>query len=72
MHRLRSRSIEAYVDAVSGALDLPIAPAHREGVERYFELASKLAEVVFAVPLTVADDPAPVFVPIGPDELPEQ
>ena len=61
--------IEAYVDAVSAALDLPIAAEHREGVVRYFELASQLAAVVGAVPLGIADDPAPVFVPIGPDDL---
>ncbi len=71
MHRMHSRSIEAYIDAVAGALELPIAPEHREGVVRYFGLAAEMAGVVAAVPLGVADDPAPVFVPIGPDDLPD-
>ena len=71
MH-LQSRHIEAYVDAVAAALDLPIAAEHRPGVLRYFELAAGLAAVVAAVPLTVADDPAPSFVPIGPDDLPDR
>ena len=69
---MQRRRIEAYVDAVSAALDLPIAAEHREGVVRYFELASQLAAVVGAVPMVVADDPAPAFVPIGPDDLPDR
>ena len=71
MH-LQSRHIEAYVDAVAAALELPIAAEHRPGVLRYVELAAGLAAVVGAVPLTIADDPAPVFVPIGPDDLPDR
>lgn len=62
--------IEAYIDAVAGALDLPIAPEHREGVVRYFELAAQMATLVATVPMGVADDPAPSFTPIGPDDLP--
>jgi len=63
-------SIEAYVDAAAAALDLPLAPAHRPGVLAYFALAAGLAEGVMAAPLGVADEPAPVFTPIGPDDLP--
>ena len=66
------RRIQAYIDAVAGALALPIAPEHREGVVHYFELAAQMAAVVDAVPLGVADDPAPAFKPIGPDDLPER
>jgi len=62
--------IEAYVDAAAAALDLPLAPAHRPGVLAYFALAAGLADVVMAAPLGVADEPAPVFTPIGPDDLP--
>jgi hypothetical protein len=69
---MQRRRIEAYIDAVAGALELPIAPEHREGVVRYFELAAQLAAVVATVPLGVADDPAPVFTPIGPDDLPDR
>ena len=62
--------IETYVDAAAAALDLPIAPAHRPGVLAYFALAAELAESVAGAPLGVADDPAPVFTPIAPDDLP--
>ncbi|HEV7577408.1 MAG TPA: AtzG-like protein [Caldimonas sp.] len=62
--------IEAYVDAAAAALDLPLAPAHRPGVLAYFALAAELAESVLAAPLGVADDPAPVFTPIAPDDVP--
>ena len=60
--------VEAYVDAAAAALDLPLAAEHRPGVLSYFTLAAELAESVLALPLGSADDPAPVFVPIGPDE----
>jgi Protein of unknown function (DUF4089) len=62
--------IEAYVDAAAAALDLPLAPAHRPGVLVYFGLAAELAAAVMTVPLSVGDEPAPVFTPIGPDEMP--
>jgi hypothetical protein len=61
--------IEAYVDAAAAALDLPLAAEHRPGVLAYFGLAADLAESVLAMPLGSADDPAPVFTPIGPDEV---
>ena len=66
------RRIEAYIDAVAVVLELPIAPEHRDGVARYFELAAQMAALVGAVPLGVADEPAPAFRPIGPDDLPER
>jgi len=61
--------IEAYVTAASAALQLPIAPGHRAGVLRYFALAADLAEQVGGLPLTLADEPAEVFIPIGPGDL---
>ena len=62
--------IEAYVDAASAALALPIAPEHRPGVLFYFALAASLAEVVNAVSLGPYDEPAYVFMPIAPADLP--
>ena len=58
--------IEAYVDAASAALQLPLSPEHRPGVLHYFALAAGLAELVAAHPLGTADEPAAAFVPISP------
>ncbi|HEY2188164.1 MAG TPA: AtzG-like protein [Caldimonas sp.] len=66
-----AKRIEAYVDAAAAALALPLVAAHRPGVLRYFGLAAELAELVMAAPLGPFDDPAPVFVPIAPDDLGE-
>ena len=33
--------IESYVDAAAAALALPLSPAHRPGVLRYFALAAE-------------------------------
>ena len=48
------------------ALDLPLRPAHRPGVLRYFALAAEMADLINQFPLTVQDEPAPSFVPISP------
>ena len=58
--------VAAYVDAAAQALDLPLRPAHRPGVLRYFALAAEMADLVNQFPLTVQDEPAPAFVPISP------
>ena len=58
--------VEAYVDAAAAALQLPLAPAHRPGVLNYFALAVEMAELLEAHPLTLEDDPAEAFVPVGP------
>ena len=63
---LRPPEIEAYVDAAAAALKLPLSAAHRPGVLHYFALAASMAELVAAQPLTIADEPAEVFVPISP------
>lgn len=60
--------IEAWVDAASGALSLPIAPAHRPGVVRYLALAASHAALLEAFPLGLEDEPAPVFTPVSPPE----
>ena len=68
---MEQKRLEAYVDAAAAALDLTLDPAHRPGVLRYFELAAEMAARVAVVPLDpAATDPAPVFTPIAPDELP--
>jgi hypothetical protein len=63
---MTSEEIEAYVDASAAVLGLTIAPAHRPGVLQYFALAASYYDLVSAHPVTIADDPAPVFVPVGP------
>ena len=62
--------IGAYVDATALALGLPLAPAHRPGVIRYFGLAASFAALLDAVPLARDDDVAPVFTPIAPSAKP--
>ena len=57
--------IEAYVDAVSTALQLPIHAEHRPGVLSYFALAARMAELVAGQALSAADDPAEAFVPVS-------
>lgn len=69
---LTDDEIAAYVDAAAAMLGLPIAPAHRPGVLRYFALAARMAAVIDAVPLSPNDDPAPTFTPVGPPGTPEQ
>ncbi len=65
---MERQQVEAYVDAAAAALGLPIAAAHRPGVVHYVELAAAMAELVVALPMRVDDEPAPVFVPIAPDD----
>ncbi len=63
-------SLETYVDATAALLALPLHPEHRPGVLAYFGLAAGLAELVMAQPLRIHDDPATVFVPIAPGDVP--
>lgn len=58
--------IEIAVDAMAALLELPLAPAHRPGVLKYFALAADMAAVVMAVPLTPADESGAVFRPVEP------
>ena len=60
--------IEAYVDAAAAALQLPLSPAHRPGVLRYFALAAEFAALVEAVPLPVHAESAVHFSPVEPLE----
>jgi hypothetical protein len=58
--------IEALADAAAAALQLNIASEHRPGVLRYLALAASHAELVNALPLTPADEPASAFTPVSP------
>lgn len=58
---------EAYVDAAAALIGLPIPPEYRDGVQSYFGLAAKLAELVMAMPLANEDEPAALFTPVSPD-----
>ena len=60
--------IEAHVDAVAATLGLPLDPAHRPGVLRYFALAAQMAALLDAQPLGIADEPAAAFVPVAPGD----
>src|SRR5260221_14430638 len=61
-----AEAIEAYVDAASVVLGLPLAAGHRPGVLRYFAMAASMAELVNSQPLDLTDEPATVFTPISP------
>jgi hypothetical protein len=58
--------LEAYLDAQSALLDLPIAAGHRPGVLRYLQLAAEMAPRVMDFELTPADESGSVFVPVPP------
>jgi hypothetical protein len=59
--------IESYVAAAAAALELPLSPAHRPGVLRYFALAADFAALIEAVPLAMSANP-PCFAPVAPEE----
>lgn len=67
---MQREEIEAYVDAAAAALALPLAPEHRPGVLMYFELAAGFAALVMAQALHNEDEPAPVFTPVAPGDVP--
>ena len=54
---------EAYVDAVSRLIGLPIDPAHRAGVLLNLERIAQMAALVTDFPLPEETEPAPVFAP---------
>jgi hypothetical protein len=58
---------EAYVKAAAQTLALPIAAEHMPGVLRFFALAAMMSEQVMGLPLTPADEPANVFLPVAPE-----
>lgn len=63
---LTPQQVEAVVVANAAALGLHIPAEYRGGVFAFFALAAGMAELVNAQPLTIEDEPAPVFVPVSP------
>jgi len=57
-----------HVLAAAETLGLPIPDDCLPGVVTYFRLAAGMAERVTGLTLSAHDEPAPVFVPIGPDD----
>jgi hypothetical protein len=53
---------EAYAKAAAAAAGLPLDPRHLPGVVLNLKLAARMAGMVEGMPLTPADEPAPVFV----------
>jgi Protein of unknown function (DUF4089) len=66
---MEREQVEAYVDAAAAAVDLGIAPEHRDGVVHYVGLAAAMAELVMGFAFGIDDEPAAVFVPIGPQDV---
>ncbi|MEM7523683.1 MAG: DUF4089 domain-containing protein [Pseudomonadota bacterium] len=57
------------IDGAAAAIDLPIAPAHRDGVGRFLRIAAEMAKTVDAAPVPEKTlDLATVFTPITPPE----
>lgn len=67
---MEREQLEIYVDAMAAALALPLLPEHRPGVLICFAIAANLADLVNAHPLRVDDEPAPVFTPLAPGDVP--
>jgi hypothetical protein len=63
---LAAAELEAFLEAQSALLRLPIAPEHRQGVLRYLQLAADMATRVMELPLDRADESGSVFVPVTP------
>ena len=59
---------EAYIDAQSVLLGLPISAEQRPGVLRYLQLAATMAASVMDFKLTPADESGSVFVPVSPED----
>jgi hypothetical protein len=53
---------EAYAREAARLIGLPLDPRHLPGVALNLRIAARMAAIVEAVPLTRADEPAPVFV----------
>ena len=62
---------EAYLDAQSALLALPISAKQRPGVLRYLRLAATMAPRVMDFKLTPADESGSVFLPISVPVSPE-
>ncbi len=61
---------ETYLDAASAAVGLEIPAEFRAGVLRYLQLVATMAPRVMDFPLGPVDEPAAVFRPLAPEDLP--
>ncbi len=57
---------DAFVEQASQLIGLPIDAVYRPGVVQNLALISRMAALVVGLPLTPADEPAPVYVPAEP------
>ncbi len=55
-------SYDAYAVQAAALIGLPLPPDRIAAVAANLAVAAGMAALVFAVPLSVADEPAPVFV----------
>ncbi len=53
---------EAHAREAARLIGLPLDPRHLPGIVMNLRLAARMAALVEAMPLTPADEPAPVFV----------
>lgn len=53
---------EAYAKAAAATVGLPLDPRHLPGVVANLTLAARMAALVEGMPITPADEAAPVFV----------
>lgn len=53
---------EAYARAAASLIGLPLEERHMAGIALNLRLAARMAAMVEAMPLTPADEAAPVFV----------
>ena len=54
---------DQWIDAMSAAVRLEIAPDHRPGVKANLKTAAKMAALLEKAPIKDADEPAPVYRP---------
>jgi hypothetical protein len=57
---------DAYVEQASRLVGIEVAAAYRAGVAVNMALIERMADLVMGLPLSVADELAPVFTPIEP------
>lgn len=57
-----------HAQAAAETIGLPIPDDCLPGVVAYLRLAAGMAERVMGLPLEVHDEPAPVFVPVSPED----
>ena len=63
LSELSTDALEAYVQAASKVMELPIADAYLNDVVEHFAVATRMANLVLSFPLPDEAGVAPVFVP---------